>query len=73
MKFWLAWLAYGFFGVLLACGMILAHAGNAWLLLFALGLYGVLFGAIRLFPRFDPLGEAAGLPLPSAEVSACAP
>jgi len=42
MKFWLAWLAYGFFGVLLACGMILAHAGNAWLLLFALGLYGVL-------------------------------
>ncbi|MCX7868201.1 hypothetical protein [Limisphaera sp. VF-2] len=42
MKFWMAWLAYGVFGVLLAWGMILAHAGNVWLLLFALGLYAVL-------------------------------
>jgi general stress protein CsbA len=42
MKFWLAWLAYALFAVLLAAGMVLAHARNFWLLLFAVALYGIM-------------------------------
>ncbi|MCS7089763.1 MAG: hypothetical protein RMN51_01385 [Verrucomicrobiota bacterium] len=41
MKFWLAWLVYAIFGILLAAGMILAHAGNWWLLITAGVGYGL--------------------------------